>query len=195
MFDMKWKSVRHRIWIENYWNKRLQPPNERLLNVEWQEDWEWQIDSNQECIQFNECDFTISTNNHNIVRHFIRRSCFVAIPLPFYARFSQFYIHSTAQTMTAHNVRAGVVGALLVLSVGWLLRFCDNATKTIEIGIRLYCSGCHFNASNRSKMSVQNILITFISVQWTRWNGHMGKWANGRMCERTKKQEIWNSNL
>lgn len=52
------------------------------------------------CIQLNECDFTISTNNHNIVGFFIRRSCFVAISLLFYARDFHSFIHSTAQTMT-----------------------------------------------------------------------------------------------
>lgn len=36
--------------------------------------------------------------------------------------------------------------------------FATMRQKTIEIEIRLY--RCHFNASNRSKMSVQNILIT-----------------------------------
>lgn len=54
----------------------------------------------RQCIQFNECDFTISTNNHNIVGFFIRRSCFVAISLLFYARDFHSFIHSTAQTMT-----------------------------------------------------------------------------------------------
>lgn len=65
----------------------------------------------------------------------------------------------------------------VVSVIGWMVvtHFVDNATKTIEIEIRLYCSGCHFNASNRSKMSVQNIryYVHFCSV-----NGSDGKQLN-----------------
>ena len=125
---------------------------------------------NQECIQFNECDFTISTNNHNILGSlFVDRVSF-AISLPFYARFSPFLfirLHKRAKRGRSRRRkrRAGENGKKtrtrrhIVSVIGWMVvtHFVDNATKTIEIEIRLYCSGCHFNASNRSKMSVQNI--------------------------------------
>lgn len=191
IFDMKWMSVHHHISIE------IIKTNERISNKRkcWSmsktreregESAECRKNPqrwNQECIQFNECNFTISTNNHNILGSLFVDCVSFVISLPFYARFSPFFIHSTAQTRQVREMKRENVKKTrtrtrrhIVSVIGWMVvtHFVDNATKTIEIEIRLYYTGCHFNASNRSKMSVQNIRYY---VHYCGVNGNNGaKW-------------------
>lgn len=79
IFDMKWKSICCHISNWNYWNKRLHWPKIKRMRAK-----QSNTVKTQECIQFNEYKFTISTNNHNIFGSLFVDRVFV---LRFHCRF------------------------------------------------------------------------------------------------------------
>lgn len=79
IFDMKWKSICCHISNWNYWNKRLHRPKIERMRAK-----QSNTVKTQDCIQFNECNFTISTNNHKIFGSLFVDRVFV---LRFHCRF------------------------------------------------------------------------------------------------------------